>query len=140
MPEGLHITEAHAVPTSAPSIEASILAFRYQITPPDDLAAEDIDTRLSAFLGAPESPLRNHSAKGDRFVDARPFVARLERRERVIEIVILFGPRGSVKPGDLLAAILDLDRTRASRLRVRKVETIFRGAPSALLVPAAAAR
>ena len=127
LPDGLVILAAQEVPPRSPSIEASILAFRYHIDLDPQLDSADVDERLRAFLAATEFRIHKHARGGDRSVDARSYVSALARRDvHQLEAEILFGPRGTIKPGDLMTAILGLERSDASRLRVHKVDTVFR--------------
>jgi radical SAM family uncharacterized protein/radical SAM-linked protein len=139
LPEGLVIVDSWIVPPRTPSIEASIQAFRYRVDLDASLETADLDARLRSFLEASEFRVYKHAKGGDRSVDARGYVASLERRsEREIDVEIVFGPRGTIKPGDLMTAILGLERSGTSRLRVHKIDTVFRPAAGASAELAAA--
>lgn len=140
LPEGLVIVEAWEVAPRTPSIEASIRAFRYRIDLDASLAIDEVDGRIQSFLDANEFRIHKHARGGDRSVDARAYVSSLRRRaEREIDVEIVFGPRGTIKPGDLMTAILGLERGGASQLRVHKIDTVFRSTDSEAAGSSAAA-
>jgi radical SAM-linked protein len=123
MPEGLSVLEAWLVPLRGTSIEGAIRAFRYRVELAPDVDVSGLDQAVGAFLAAEEFAIRKHARGGDRKVIARPYVTRLARvGERALELEILFGPRGTIKPGDLVSA---LTGAASSPPRVRKIDTIF---------------
>jgi len=129
LPEGMVITAAETLPLHGPSISASIAALRYEI----DVAAlingdrgAAIRSAIAAFNGAAQFPLVKHAKGVERTIDARPFVAALRlTAASVVDTTLLFGSRGTVKPTDLLAAVLGIDAARVRALPVCKVDTIF---------------
>jgi radical SAM family uncharacterized protein/radical SAM-linked protein len=129
LPDGMTITAAETIPLRSPSIAASISAFRYRIDARELVrraGAAHIADRLAAFTQAVEFPLRKHSKGRERIVNARPFVARVcLSDDAAIDATILCGPTGTLKPTDLLAAILDLDPETARALPARKITTFF---------------
>lgn len=140
LPEGLLILEARVVGPRATSIEASILGFRYRVEIDSELDVADLDDRLAAFEVATEFPIHKHAKGADRSVDARPYVPAIARRgERLVEVTVAFGRGGTIKPGDLMTAILGRPRTDSSLLRIRKLDTIFRPETAESLGPLAAA-
>lgn len=127
MPAGIDVFAAAPLPARAPSIDAQIMGFRFRVDLGGARPLADLDARIAAFLAAPQFPLRKHHRTGDKTVDARPLVGGMALcGAATIEVVIAFGPRGTLKPGDLVAAVLGLSPEAVPRLRVRKVETLFR--------------
>lgn len=140
LPEGITIIATETIPLRSASIASLITAFCYRI---------DVD---SLFNGSADFPLRAridafHEGKDfkmskriqgmERVIDARPFVESLRlSNEATIETTILHGSTGTLKPTDLIAAVLRLDLERARALPVRKVATIFHRPPRSPAAPA----
>jgi len=131
LPGGLRIVRAEELPLGAPPIERILRGFRYLIDLGEVLpvlGGHGIDKRFSAFIEAATFPISRHSGRGDRVRDARPLVARLERvGEARARLDALFTPRGTVKPSDLLAAVLHLDEPTARALPIRKIRWFCTG-------------
>jgi hypothetical protein len=71
--------------------------------------------------------VRQRGRGGDRTVDARPLVHALAAsgpQRLVLELAI--GPTGTVRPGALLAELLDIPPDAVPTLRVHKLATRFR--------------
>ncbi len=132
LPEGMTITAAQTVSLKSPSITASIVAFRYRVDLHTLMTNGNhavISDRIAAFTQADDVPMRKHAKGKERTVNARAFVASLQLTDATtIDMTILYGPAGTLKPSDLLATVLDLDAAPARALPVHKVETIFRSA------------
>jgi len=132
LPEGLEPAGADEVPRAAPSIDASIAAFVYEV----DLAALDrppapdaVAAALERFAGASSFPLRKHTRTGERTVDACRFVRGLEMTApQRLSLELAVGPEGTVKPGALLGELLAIPPEEVPTLRVHKVATRFRAA------------
>ena len=132
LPEGLEPVGAAEVSRAAPSIDAGIAAFVYEV----DLAALDrppapdaVAAALARFAGASSFPLRKHTRSGERTVDARRFVRALEMTApQRLSLELAVGPEGTVKPGALLGELLAIPPEEVPTLRVHKVATRFRAA------------
>src|SRR5438034_387750 len=130
LPEGLEPVGAAEVSRAAPSIDAGIAAFVYEV----DLAALDrppapdaVAAALARFAGASSFPLRKHTRSGERTVDARRFVRSLEMTApQRLPLELAVGPEGTVKPGALLGELLAIPPEEVPTLRVHKVATRFR--------------
>jgi len=86
-----------------------------------------MDERLADFERRASFPMRKRTGHGAKEIDARPLVARIERIDRAtIELDLRFTAAGSVKPSDLLAAILDLDPGVARGLPLHKTRAFYR--------------
>jgi radical SAM-linked protein len=145
LPDGLTVLAAEALTLRAPSLEHDLIGFRYRVDIGDLLDGDGgawIDDRLADFLGRGAFPLHKRSGRGERIIDARPLVHRLARvAPHTIEIDVGFSPAGSLKPTELLAALLDLDPETARALPLLKTHAFRRvGAdptrPAALDAPA----
>ena len=135
LPEGLRVVSAEAVSLRAPSPDRDVVAFRYRIDCGDMVTSHGgawLDERLTAFERCAAFPMSKRTGRGEKPIDARPLVARIARpAPSTVELDLRVTPTGSVKPTDLLAAILDLDRTAARGLPVRKTHAFYRtDAPS----------
>ena len=81
--------------------------------------------RIAAFCAASDFPLTKHAKGTNRIINARPYVATLEwSAPHFIDATILFGTAGTLKPMDLLGAVLGLAAQDARALPVHKIETI----------------
>ena len=134
LPEGFSVVEARAIALRAPSPEHGLNGFRYDIAI-DGLFNGDggswIDERLDIFRGAASFAVRKHTGKGDREIDARPLVRRLQRPEPTrLELDVCFSSAGSIKPSDLLAAVLGIDAAIARALPMRKTHAFYDDAPA----------
>lgn len=140
-PAGIEIVSAEMIGLRAPSIAAQTVAFEYQVTAAEVVAARGaaaIEAALERFNSAENFPLRKHAKGTDRVVNARPFVPRLSfLSPHTIEAVILFGDAGTLKPVELITAVCDLPADLAATLRVRKVDVLTRPARDAAPQPQA---
>lgn len=136
LPDGLGVLAAESLPLAAPSPEHGLTGFRYRVDV-EPLQSGDggawIDERIEAFRRAPAFPVRKRTPRGDREVDGRALTARLERTgPRHLELDLRFTASGSIKPSDLLAAVLGVDPSAARALAIRKTEAHYApGAPGA---------
>jgi radical SAM family uncharacterized protein/radical SAM-linked protein len=130
LPEGLEIQAALDVPRSAPSIDAGIDAFVYEV----DLASLDVPplpeaaaAAVARFRAATTLPVEKRAKAGTRTVDARRFVRTLELvAPQRLRLELAVGPEGTLKPAVLLGALLPLSAEDLASLRVHKVATRFR--------------
>ena len=133
LPDGLAIVAAEAIPLRSPSVSSRIAAFRYRADVRGLVDATDggrAHERITAFNQSLDFPLIKHAKGQHRVVNARPFVAALQLvQPGTVDATILYGPAGTLKPTDLLAAILGGDASRARTLPVRKVATLFHTDP-----------
>jgi radical SAM family uncharacterized protein/radical SAM-linked protein len=132
LPEGLEPVDAVDVPRTAPSIDAGIAAFVYEV----DLATLDappapslVTAALARFSASASFPVLKRGKNGDRMVDARPFVRALaDAGPHRLRLELAVGPEGTVKPGAVVGALLDIPAADVAQLRVHKVATRFRAA------------
>ena len=142
MPEGIEILAAATLPRSAPSISATIVGFRYRA----DLGGlingdggEQFRSDVLAFNAAQDFPLRKRVKGVERTVNARRFVEALQWIDpATVALTVTHGADGTIKPADLLAAVLRLDPHSARALPVRKVATLFHSNLSECAATAAA--
>ncbi len=128
LPEGLSIRAAREVSLRAPSPDRELAGFSYRIDVGAlDRAEPEIDAAIAAFGAAERYPVLRHTKRGDREIDARALVRRLQRvAPGEIEIDVSFGDSGSIKPSDFIAALLCVDRNTARALPLRKTGVIAR--------------
>jgi radical SAM-linked protein len=131
LPEGLSVVGVRAVPRNGPPVEADLTGMRYRIGITGIVNGSGgtwIEERLAAFLRSITFLVRKQTGKGERQIDARPLVARLVRVDHSqIEMDLRFDIAGSVKPSDLIAALLDIDVGAARALPIRKTRCFYRG-------------
>jgi radical SAM family uncharacterized protein/radical SAM-linked protein len=139
LPEGLEPTAAVEVPRSAASIDAGVSAFVYDV----DLSALDVPpppetvaAAVARFTDASAFPVRKRGRTGEQTVDARRWVQALRQSApQQVRVEVAVGPGGTLKPGALLGALLDLPADAIPSLRVHKVSTRFRAAADARPTP-----
>jgi radical SAM-linked protein len=131
LPEGLSIVAARALPRNSPPVEADLTGMRYHVGLAGLVNGDRgtwIDERVLDFVRSPTFVVRKQTGKGERKIDARPLVARLERVDALhLEVDLRFGIEGSVKPSELVAALFDLDVATARALSIRKIRCFYRG-------------
>ncbi|MBX3024483.1 TIGR03960 family B12-binding radical SAM protein [bacterium] len=142
LPDGLTILAAEAIALRAPSLEHDLVGFRYRVDIGELFNGDGgawIDARLSDFLARDAFPLRKRGGRTEKTVDARPLVHRLIRvAPHLVEIDVAFSPAGSLKPTELLAALLDLDVETARALPLTKTHAFRRGADAPQVAAASA--
>jgi len=141
LPEGLEAVDAQIIGRSAPSIEQAMLSVAWTVDL-DDLdpapSAADVDAAIRRFLDAASVPIRTHGKRGERVVDARRIVIRMERVAPArLELELLTEHGQWVKPGLIVTSLLDLPASAVPSLRVHKTQTRL-GAPRPSPNPAAA--
>ena len=135
LPEGLDPVGATEIPRSAPSIDAGISAFVYDVDlgslvepPPDAVVAEAVDR----FARADAFPVEKRGKSGGTTVDARRYVRALVRTApQRLRLELAIGPEGTVKPGALLAALLPIAPEAVPTVRIHKLATRFHAAAAA---------
>jgi radical SAM-linked protein len=130
-PEGLGIVSACEVSLSEASPDRYLSAIRFRVDVEGLFDGSDgswIDERLATFLGSPTFPFLKKRPKGDKRIDARQLVTRLERVDAAhIELDVRFTAEGSIKPSDFLAAILGVDGALTRSLPMRKTDVFYEG-------------
>jgi radical SAM-linked protein len=132
LPEGLQVVAAEAVSLRAPSPEHGLVGFRYRLDVGELTtgAGDWVGERLDAFERGATFLMRKRTGHGEKEIDARPLVTRIARPDHAtVELDLRFTASGSVKPSDLLAAILDLDPATARSLPLHKTEAFYRTEP-----------
>jgi len=101
--DGYAVRSVRRIPRYFPSLDASINVVRYTISGgfPDDQGAS-----LAGFLSRAEiiiKKLKDGGAREER-VDARPLILEMvQESSRVLQLVLRFGPKKTIKPEALLA-------------------------------------
>ena len=128
LPEGMRIVAARSVPLKGASIATQIAAFRYRVDVSHLVNGDGgghFRERIAAFCDTAEFPLTKHAKGANRIINARPYVTTLAwSAPHFIDATILFSAAGTLKPMDLLGAVLGLDAQDARALPVHKIETI----------------
>ncbi len=130
LPEGLAVIDAQDISLRAPSPDRELAAFRYRIDVRslcNGDAGTWIDRRLADFLASTNFTVCKRTGKGERLINARSLVQCIERTDSgYVEVDLAFTDAGSIKPSDLLAALLDLDPRAAQALPMRKTRAFYR--------------
>jgi len=86
-------------------------------SPPSDLA-----DRARRVLDRREAPVVRHRPKGDKHLDARPFIRDLETADgREIRMTLDTGPGGTVRPDEVLR-LMGFDRDAILRADIRRTD------------------
>jgi radical SAM-linked protein len=130
LPRGFSVQGAESIDLRAPSIDASIRAFRYAAAltslPSEKQEAAFLATALEAYHAAASVPLRKHTRSGEKIVDAKQFVASLALSAPLtLQVELLMTEAGMIKPHDLVGALFGLAPEEAKILRLKKIQTVF---------------
>jgi radical SAM family uncharacterized protein/radical SAM-linked protein len=132
LPGGLEPVAATVVPRSAPSIDAGIAGVVWDVdlggldAPPPPAAVTDAVAR---FRAAPTFPVRQRARAGERVVDARRLVHALTvTGPGRLRLELAVAPEGTLRPGALVGALLEIPPDALATLRVHKVATRVREA------------
>src|SRR5262249_26031400 len=124
LPEGLDPVGAVEIERGAASIDASTRAHLYDVdlttldAPPSSV---DVAAAVARFHASDALPLRKHGKRGERVVDARRMVGDLVHSgPQRLTVELTAGPEGTLKPGLLVAALLDLPADVVPLLRIHK--------------------
>jgi radical SAM-linked protein len=130
LPQGLEPLAAAELPRTAPSIDADTIGVVWEVDvdtldrPP---APEALADAVARFTDAASFPVVKRTPKGERTVDARRLVARLEASGPTqLRLELAQGSDGSVKPSLVVAALLGIPAAEQPLLRVHKRATRFR--------------
>jgi radical SAM-linked protein len=81
----------------------------------------DLPQRAAALLEAREAPVVRRRPSGDKALDARPFIQRLEADPQEVRMDLATGPGGTVRPDEVLR-LLGLDAEAVARTDIRRTE------------------
>jgi radical SAM family uncharacterized protein/radical SAM-linked protein len=129
LPEGLEPISVHEIARAEASIDASIAAYSFEVdfapldTPP---SPEALAEAVRRFADAPELLVRKVGKHGERVVDARRSVERVEvAGPDRLRVDIAVGPDGTLRPPLVVGELLALDPDVLPTLHVHKVATRF---------------
>jgi radical SAM family uncharacterized protein/radical SAM-linked protein len=130
LPEGLEVVSAAEIDRRAPSIDESVVELAYEVdcatldAPP---SADAIAAAVARFHAAEHVPVRKRTRHGERVIDARGAVRLLAHvGPRRLHLDVAVGRDGTLKPGVLVGALLDLPDTALPLLRIHKHATRLR--------------
>jgi radical SAM-linked protein len=117
MPPGLAIRSLDLVrPTDKAHPHTVVYDVRLE-APPSDLAA-----RAQQVLDRREAPVVRPRPKGDKHLDARPFIRDLETPQgESIRMTLVTGPNGTVRPDEVLR-LMGLGRDEILRADIRRTD------------------
>jgi radical SAM-linked protein len=130
LPRGFSVHWAEAIPLNAPSVDASIRAYRYvaalDTLPADRYEAAALAQRLSGFYLAPSLPMRKHSRAGDKTVDAKHFIEGVALTSPLrLSFIVKKTDAGTIKPHEFVGTLLGLTPEETKVLRLTKIQTLF---------------
>ncbi|MFO8013214.1 MAG: TIGR03936 family radical SAM-associated protein [Phycisphaerae bacterium] len=117
MPPALAIRSLDLVrPTDKAHPHTVVYVVRLE-APPSDLAA-----RARQVLDRREAPVVRPRPKGDKHLDARPFIRDLETPDgEIIRMTLVTGPHGTVRPDEVLR-LMGIDRDEILRADIRRTD------------------
>jgi radical SAM-linked protein len=115
MPPGLAIRSIDLVrPSDKAHPHTAVYVVRLE-SPPSDLAA-----RVQEVLDRREAPVVRPRPKGDKHLDARPFIRDLEATgDDAVRMTLATGPNGTVRPDEVLR-LMGVDRDAILRADIRR--------------------
>ena len=116
VPAGIEIASVDLVrPADKARPQAVVYVARLE-SPPSDL-----DDRIARLLERSSAPVVRHRPRGDKPLDARPFILRLEAGPGEVRMVLATGPGGTVRPDEVLR-LLELDAEAVARADIHRLE------------------
>jgi radical SAM-linked protein len=133
---GFAVYWAEAIEMKAPSIDASIDAYRYiaalNTLPPEKCSSAFLAVRLNAFHAATQLPMQKHTRGGEKTVDAKQFVSGVALTSpHSLSFATKKTSAGMIKPHEFIGTLLGLTSEETKVLRLTKIQTLFHS-PSAL--------
>ena len=127
---GFSVHWAEEIPLNAPSVDASIRAYRYvaslETLPADKREASTIAKHLSTFRSAHSLPVQKHSRAGNKTVDAKQFVDELALTSPLrLNFIVKKTGAGTIKPHEFVGTLLGLTPEETKVLRLTKIQTLF---------------
>ncbi len=140
LPRGFAVHWVEAIDLRTPSIDASIRAFRYVIAldslPVDKQEPAFLATRLSEFHTSATFPMRKHTRRGEKIVDAKHFVPRVAlTTPLLLSLETQMTGTGTIKPHEFVGVLLGLSAEGIKVLRLRKIQTFFHSPAISLTEP-----
>ena len=87
-----------------------------------EVPCPDLRERIARLLEQPEAPVVRHRPRGDKHLDALPFIEQVEATDgRRLRMVLVTGPNGTVRPDEVLR-LLGFDAETIARADVRRTE------------------
>jgi radical SAM-linked protein len=116
MPPGLAIRSVDLVRPSDKAHPHTVVYVVRLESPPSDLAA-----RVQEVLDRREAPVVRPRPKGDKHLDARPFIRDLEADGGAVRMTLATGPNGTVRPDEVLR-LMGVDRDAILRADIRRTD------------------
>jgi radical SAM-linked protein len=127
LPDGLEPIEASEIARTTTSIDRSTTAHVYDVdvTPLDaPPSAADVAAAVARFHTSDVLPIRKHTKHGERTIDGRRMVNDLvQSGPQQLTVELSAGPDGTLRPGVLVATLLDLPDDVVPLLRIHKRAT-----------------
>ncbi|TFG37060.1 MAG: DUF2344 domain-containing protein, partial [Syntrophobacterales bacterium] len=130
LPSGLDILTIEEVPVESESLSLFLSGHEYEIYLPqefDETQIPELHGKIDRFLGLDTFVITREKKGAYRKKDIRPFVKTLSFHadRRKIDLSIRFNSEGSVKPREILTAVMGLGDEEAKMARIVKRETVF---------------
>lgn len=113
LPNGIRVLQAVALPERMPALMAVVNLATYEVVVPlaDGGTVAAVEAALAAFAAAETVTYTKVSPKGSKDIDVKQFIAKpvtavVKGSQVELAMTIHITPRGSVKPGEVLAALI----------------------------------
>jgi len=116
VPSGIDLERLELVRPSDKAHPAAVVYVARLSDPPPDLPK-----RVGRVLAMAEAPVVRHRPKGDKHLDARPFIESLEAAGNEVRMVLRTGPAGTARPDEVLR-LLGVDDQAVARAEIRRTE------------------
>jgi radical SAM family uncharacterized protein/radical SAM-linked protein len=128
LPSGVEVTAVRELPPHAFSLAELVVGFDYDLLLPEGFAEGALDaleSSLRTFLAAEHFSITRQTDGKTIDKEIRPLVAKmaLDRPARRILLAAHFGPQGTVRPAEILTAVLGLSTETLHKTRIVKTAT-----------------
>jgi radical SAM family uncharacterized protein/radical SAM-linked protein len=128
LPAGVAITAMCELSPRAFSLAELVVGFAYDLILPNDSDAEEMDrfeAKIHSFLHTGNFSVTRETKGKSVIKEIRPFVTdlALDRLGRRMLLSARFGPKGTVRPAEVLTGVLGLSAEALHRMRIVKTGT-----------------
>jgi radical SAM family uncharacterized protein/radical SAM-linked protein len=134
LPEGVAVAEMRELFPNAPTLAEVVRGFAYELVLPEGpdgpggAELDGIEDAIRRFLGAESFQVSRQTDGKTAAKEIRPFVAALslDRSSRRIRLAAHAGPKGTVRPAEILSGVLGLSGAALRSIRIVKTALLDR--------------
>ncbi|MGC9028092.1 MAG: TIGR03960 family B12-binding radical SAM protein [Desulfomonilaceae bacterium] len=120
LPEGIYPVSLVETPLNEPPFSAKLQYVTYQIVAQDHVSLDALEAGVREFHESTSFVMSDVRKGKRRSRDLKTWIARLERRDNTLEMVLKTSPAGSVNPREAARTILGLTPAQALSLKITK--------------------